>query len=493
MARYQAAVKPWFQAQLATMTDLPRYEISATLQPDADRLQGELRLHLTNTSPDPWRTLVFRLYPALIQYGGGADDTMVVQRALVNGQVINPTYLAHNTAIELLLPEILRAGDTVEVELHWLVKFPEWQKEEENYVLFGKRQQMISLPLFYPSLAVYEPLRGARPGQWWTTEGIVRGDAAFNPISLFDVTLTMPADQAPVTSGTLITSTFINEQQARHVWVTGPSREFLLHTSPQFRSAYTEAYGTRVTSYWLPGQEATGHAALTYAVAALRIYSDRFGPYPFRDLRVAPAPLSYRGMEYPQASLIGVDLYANDLEDLEILVAHEVAHQWWYQIVHNDPVKEPWLDEALAEYSVHLYFEDLYSQKRAAVYQDRRWQLPLDSLKSQKYDTAIDQPVNDFLNGAQYETVIYGKGALFYASLRQALGDYRFKRFLRTYFQTHQYQIVTTDDWLAAIHTLNNPALDVLYEEWVKPPALLPPAAVSPTLTPLPLPTNGQK
>src|SRR6185436_12485461 len=106
-----------------------------------------------------------------------------------------------------------------------------------------------------------------------------------------------------------ITSTLIGKNLARHVWVTGPSREFLLHTSTHFSSAAAEAYGTRITSYWLPGQEVAGKAALNYAIAALRIYSDRYGPYPYRDLRIAPASLSYRGMEYPQVGLLGVELY----------------------------------------------------------------------------------------------------------------------------------------------------------------------------------------
>ncbi len=61
---------------------------------------------------------------------------------------------------------------------------------------------------------------------------------------------------------------------------------------------------------------------------------------------------------------------------MEILVAHEVAHQWWYQIVHNDPVNMPWLDEALAEYSVKIYSERLHGPRAAAFLERRRWQTP---------------------------------------------------------------------------------------------------------------------
>lgn len=480
LAPYVPAMRPAFQAQLSTLDNLPRYAITVTLDVISATLIGQQDVHVVNTSPDPWPTLVFRLYPMLSQYSGGLQNVMVIHRAAINGKTINISYLAHNTAIELLLPEVLRPNEAVDVTLRWQVNIPKWSDQSGAYVLFGQSQQMTSLPLFYPALAVYEPLRGVQSGEWWEDTGTARGDAAFNVASLFAVTATMPADQVPVASGTLITSTLLADQQARHVWVTGPSREFLLHTSSQFASTYVEAYGTRVTSYWLPGREAMGRAALNHAVASLRVFSDLFGPYPFRDMRVAPAPLNYRGMEYPQVSLIGVESYDKYRDGLEILVTHEVAHQWWYQLVHNDPVNEPWLDEALAEYSVKLYMEKIYGQQKADDMQEKRWQLSTNSVKSQGGDRPLNQTVGEFASDPQYETIIYGKGALFYDALRQALGDRRFDRFLQSYLQKHLYQIVTTNDWLADLNGLNTPELQVLYESWVKRPALQPPATPTP-------------
>ncbi|MCB0109657.1 MAG: hypothetical protein KDE53_27235, partial [Caldilineaceae bacterium] len=212
------------------------------------------------------------------------------------------------------------------------------------------------------------------------------------------------------------------------------------------------------------------------------IFSDEFGPYPYRDMRVAPAPLYFRGMEYPQVSLLGVEVYNRYQDQLEPLLAHEVAHQWWYQIVHNDPVNEPWLDEALAEYSMLLYLEELRGDDEAGQLKLSRWDNPVRGMRTEGDATLINQAVMDFESSSLYETVIYAKGALFYDSIRQTLGDRRFKRFLRTYFADHRYGIVTTDDWLKEIHALNTPALEVLYEEWVRRPQ------PTPNIMPTPLP-----
>jgi hypothetical protein len=326
---------------------------------------------------------------------------------------------------------------------------------------------MTTLPLFYPSLAVYQADPALGSGAWWQDVGTARGDSAFNVASLFVVTATLPSEQVPVAPGTLVEATTDEQGQTRYVWVTGPVREFILHMSPNFASANAEAYGTRITSYWLPGQEAAGRAALRYAVGALRIYSDYFGGYPPREMSVAVAPLNFRGMEYPQVNLVGVELYTRFQENMEILVSHEVAHQWWYQLVHNDPIHMPWLDEALAEYSVKIYYERLQGPRDAALLERQRWQTPLDLLIAQGNDAPLNRSVDTFENGQQYETVIYGKGALFYSRMRQVLGDRRFQRFVREYLAEHRYQIVNTEEWHEALDKLQLPELELLFDEWV--------------------------
>ncbi|HXF60912.1 MAG TPA: M1 family metallopeptidase [Caldilineaceae bacterium] len=475
-APYRPAVKSEFQSDFDRLDGAPRYALDVTLDPSGDLLTGTAEVLVTNTSPDPWKFLVFRLYPALSQYGG----EMRILSVLVDAQPATFVYEADNTAIRLDLPASLPAGRNLTAKLTWRLTIPRWSDNPALYALFGHSQQMLSLPLFYPALAIYQPGPTLGSGHWWQEMGSVRGDAAFNLTSLFVVTATLPSEQVPVASGTLVGSQVLSDSRfTRHVWVAGPVREFVLHMSPVFSSASLEAFGTRVVSYWLPGHEAAGRAALQYAVAALRAYSDYFGEYPFRDMRVAPAPLTYRGMEYPQVTLLGVELYDRFRSNLEILVAHEVAHQWWYQIVHNDPIAYPWLDEAIAEYSVKLYYEMLHGVRSADLLARQRWQTPVNLLAERSGDLPIGQPVDSYETGAQYETVVYAKGALFYGRLREVLGDRGFRRLLRDYLERHRYQIVDPASWQAMLDELHHPELDALYQEWVAP---LPTPAVRETL-----------
>lgn len=478
-AAYRPALKPEFQGDFALMDKAPRYYLTVAMTTSGDSLVGTAEIEVTNYSPDPWRYVVFRLYPALPQYGG----EMLIQSVAVDEQPTNFVYQAQNSAVRVNLVETMEPDDQVRVRFTYRLAIPQWSDSPGFYALFGRSQQMTTLPLFYPSLAVYQPDPALGSGTWWLDVGTVRGDAAFNVASLFMVTATLPSGQVPVTPGTLVESTVLEGAadeagQTRYVWVTGPVREFILHMSPIFSSDSVEAYGTRITTYWLPGQEAMGRAALDYAVGALRIYSDYFGGYPAREMSVAVAPLTFRGMEYPQVNLLGVELYTRLQSDMEGLVAHEVAHQWWYQLVHNDPVNMPWLDEALAEYSVKLYLERLRGPREAAFLQQRRWQGPLDLLAAQDADRPLNRTVESFETGAQYETVIYGKGALFYSRLREVLGDRRFQRYMREYLAAHRYGIVDTAALHAEIAKLQLPELDALFNEWVGDIALPRPTLV---------------
>ena len=472
-AAYRPALKPEFQKDLDDLGPVPRYTISVTLAPDDLKLAGSASVVVPNTSSDPWSYLMFRLYPMLEFYGG----TMVIQSALVDGSPTAFTYAADNTAVRIDLNRPLLPGRDVTVQFTWRLEIPKWTDQPAMYALFGRSQQMISLPLFYPSLAVYQPGSTLGTGSWWLETGTERGDAAFNVASLFAVTLTLPADWVAVTSGTEVSSAPAGNGQQQYAYVTGPSREFLIHTSPLFQSVTGAAYGTRVTSYFLPGSEAAGTAALKYAVQALRIYSDRFGEYPFTDMRVAPAPINFRGMEYPQAILLGIETYARFRDKLELLTAHEMAHQWWYQIVHNDPVKEPWLDEALSEFSMRLYMEATRGTDDAERLLVQRWQTPLDGLKAKQQDTTVNQPVTDFLNGTQYETVVYGKGAIFYDRVRDALGERRFDRFLQNYLRKYRWGIIDSTQWLQDLRDLPDPSLATLFDQWIRLPVQ--PAQVS--------------
>ena len=100
------------------------------------------------------------------------------------------------------------------------------------------------------------------------------------------------------------------------------------------------------------------------AKESIKIFNNLFGEYPYDTYSVVASDFYIGGMEYPTLVMIDNTLYDDNSKFLlEYVIAHETAHQWWYSVIGNDEVDEPWLDEALTEYSTILYFENKYGKE----------------------------------------------------------------------------------------------------------------------------------
>ena len=130
-----------------------------------------------------------------------------------------------------------------------------------------------------------------------------------------------------------------------------------------------------------------------------------------------------------------------------IATPHEVAHQWFFNLIGNDQPEEPWLDESLANYAVYLYYEAVdWPQMQTAM---------LENVFRYRYNAAqnlgIDRPVAGAVvefDQSNYINIIYSKGPLFLHAVRERIGDAAFFAALLDYAQTYRYAIVYADDLL---------------------------------------------
>ena len=464
MAPYRPALLPEAQPQLNALHHLPRYDISVRIDPaQVPQVTGREQVWVENREKEALSELYFRLYPNLSRFGGAGIS---IGGVAVDGQTIPFTYEEQHTALHVALPEPLAPGSAASVDLTFDLLVPQ---SEEGYVLLGHSQSILSLPLFYPLLAVRDASAGV-PRWNLDLAPSLFGDAAFAEAGLYRVSATVPADMVVVGTGTVISTTLPQDGFKAIQFAGGPRREFMLILSPHFQSASLDACGATVTSYFLPPDGVTGQAALQYAAAALRIYCEHFGPYPYRDMAVVSAPLRYFGMEYPGVNLIGIDLYRAMRSDLEFLVAHEVAHQWWYNMVGSDPVSIAWLDEGLAEYSTYTYYAARYGTPTADARVERRWVIPYRYAVDKGLDVAVNQPLSGF-DASNYETMVYAKAALFFHAVRTDLGDEVYEKVLAEYLDRYRWGVAIPADFLAVAQQVSGRDLGGLYTQWILTPA----------------------
>ncbi len=430
----------------------PEYHLTLTLKAGERRLAGKQRVTVPNHTGVDLSEIVFRLYPNLPQYGG----RLVVGPVWIDGEPSIPSLRAEDTSLVIPLDRPLAPETSATLELAFEVEIP---LKESGYTLFGYSQGIWSVPDGYPLLAVHD---GSR---WHEDIAPPHGDAVFADAAQYEVNLTLPPTLTLVATGSVVSHAPAEEGQRTYRILGGPLREFAWLASEDYRVAEATAYGTLLRSYYLPGDEASGQAALNVAAAALRAYEDAFGPYPFAEMIVAEAPLLYYGMEFPNLHLIGLDLYREYRGQLEDRVVHEIAHQWWYAQVGNDQVNTPWLDEGLAEYSMVIYYLQVFGEAHANTLVNQRWLVPYQIAVEDGYDAVVNQPWSAF--GWEYEVIVYEKAALFFDALHQELGDETFRAVLQEYVDQYRWRVATPDDFLRVAESVSGRDLDALYSRWI--------------------------
>lgn len=156
-------------------------------------------------------------------------------------------------------------------------------------------------------------------------------------------------------------------------------------------------------------------------------------------------------------------ILTNPQEDWAI--AHELAHQYWGNLVTCEDWSEFWLNEGLTTFMVAIWKEERWG---ASAYQQevdnatRRW--------TRAREAGWDRPLA--FSGAYpslrtRRDIQYGKGMLFFVELRRTLGDDVFWRGIRTYTRTHAGGTVSSADLQRAMERESGRDLSALFVEWV--------------------------
>jgi hypothetical protein len=442
---------------------LNRYLLNITIEPEQFRFQGTLQLEYTNMENSALEQLYFRLLPnGQRSYGNGSLNVGEVK---VDG-AIQPTSLSmDDSVLEVELGKSVAPGEPVQVEMSFQGQVPQdfgGSQPVNGYGIYNYTDGVMALANWYPILAVYDE-------QGWNLDKVSYiGDSVYSDMATYQVEVDLPEAQILVGTG-VVQQEVAGEARKQYFIESGPVRDFFMILSPDFKSIQENVEGTLVSSYYLPGNLSSGQRALEVASKALGAFNSQFGPYPYAELDVVDAPMqNASGVEYPGIVLIGDTLYAEyDQPAFAVTVAHEIAHQWWYNLVGNDVIEEPWLDEAMATYASGLYLESVQGRPALAGLMDfyqERYQRTLDS----SGDHAISESLAYFETSdpRAYGGIVYAKGALFLNALRQEIGDAAFFGALQRYFQDYRYQIATGGDLLTAFETSAAASLNSFYQTW---------------------------
>ena len=223
--------------------------------------------------------------------------------------------------------------------------------------------------------------------------------------------------------------------------------------------------------------------------SALEFFSSRFGPPGLKTLTVAPIPAAF-GQGFPGLVYLSTLTYLDPTESpaalrdrrvqlffSDLIEAHEVAHQWWGNVVTSAGYQDEWLLEALASYSALLWLERQKGARAAeSVLEDYR-----DHLLVKNTEGRTLESVGPIIWGGRLATVgtpdawraiTYEKGAWILHMLRRRLGNERFLKMLAELRHRYEFRPVSSEDFRALAKEFLPPrtkpaVIDTFFDNWV--------------------------
>jgi aminopeptidase N len=219
---------------------------------------------------------------------------------------------------------------------------------------------------------------------------------------------------------------------------------------------YSATDSMEILNYVLPEHNSTALQSLPLVVNMLAIYSKMFGPYPFIKEKYGHAEISgSSSMEHQ--TMTSITSFNEDV------LSHELAHQWFGDMITCRTWSDLWLNEGFAQYCSALYRERQYGVSSYWAYMSS--QIDQAMLSQGALGIADTSSVSNLFNSAR----IYSKGAVVLHMLRHVLGDSTFFLSLYTYANDPalKYSTATIKDFQSACETVSRKDLAYFFQEWL--------------------------
>ena len=289
-----------------------------------------------------------------------------------------------------------------------------------------------------------------------------------------EVIATVPEKFTAISNGALLGSSLDGAAKTRtfHWRHDVPHSAYLITLAAgEFATIEDRAGSVPVTYYVAPGREEEARRAFGNTPKMIEFFERAIGvPYPYaKYAQVAVSDFIFGGMENTSATTQTADTLHDARAHLDFksdpLVAHELAHQWWGDLLTCRDWAHAWLNEGFATYFEALWCEENLGADEFAwnLRQDREGYLDEDAnryrrpIVCNRYRTPIEL----------FDRHLYEKGSLVLHMLRRVTGDDLFFKSLNLYCTRHRGANVITQDLQRAFEDTTGRNLDFFFDQWV--------------------------
>ena len=288
-----------------------------------------------------------------------------------------------------------------------------------------------------------------------------------------EIKVRVPKQLIAISNGELIS---VEEQKSDKIyhWVQKEVHPTYLMTLAvgDFAEIQDNWQGKPVTYYVTKDRQADARRSMGKTPQMIEFFSNIFGyayPYP-KYAQVCVADFIFGGMENTSTTLLTDrclldERAALDDQRTESLVAHELAHQWFGDLLVIKHWSHAWLKEGMATYSEVLWTDREYGADAAAYYRLNEARSYLSEDKNRYRRPIVTHVYRDAIE--LYDRHLYEKAGCVYHMIRAELGDELFFQAIATFVQDHAHKTIETIDLLRAIEKATGRNLLFLFDQYV--------------------------
>lgn len=247
---------------------------------------------------------------------------------------------------------------------------------------------------------------------------------------------------------------------------TKPHSSYLIMIAAGEYTILRDNLGKLPLEYWVyPDDTTNGRESFKYTPAMIKFFNETIGfDYPWEKYAQIILQDHFGGMENTSATTLSDTWAVPDARGRidnpsTSLLAHELVHQWWGDLVTCRDFRHMWLNESFASYYDPLFHKMFLGQDEFdyTMYEDQQAGVVVDTTRGRKPIVSVES----------YGENVYPRGAAVLHMLRYLLGDDLYHRAMKHYITTHAFQPVETNDLKIAIEETTGQNLQWFFDQWV--------------------------
>jgi len=441
-----------------------QYNVDLKINPREKTFTGIQKIQYTNQTGNPLNLIylnlhlnAFRENSDIKPYFSGVEDKITskgfkegfidIQSVLVNNEEVS--FNQSDTLLEISLKTPAEVEESIEITIQFVGKVPIISHR------IGSDDDALWMGNFLPVLAVYDK------NGWNKYPYYPVGDPFFTDIANYTVKVTTPKEYVVVATG----SEEETEEDGEKITTINAQmvRDFALAISNKFREVSLETETGVDIHLYSTHELSNSEKILNIAKRSLEYYSKRLGSYPYSELDIVEGAL-YAPDSMGYSTLVLMDSKKLQNDPTVILdVAHEIGHQWFYNIIGSNQIKEPWLDEAMVMYlQKNLFFVEEDIESLMEKQRDRL----IASMKPMRV-VSLNSDLSTFSSWETYYNIHYLRGQLMVHALKEKMGSENFDKFLKTYYEKYAFRIVDTEGFISTAEEIYGSSLKGFFSQWM--------------------------